>query len=185
MDIMVIARCMIKLFIVLVLGFVLYRFDIIDGRTSKKLSSMVVKVTAPLWIISTALSASTENRLGVLVLFGAGILMYVGFILFAGFVTWIFRVNPKDRPLYECMLVFSNNSFMGFPVLQSVLGDASVFYSNFRCYVFCHTIFLSKKAAEHRPAASKTSSSLSGDILFALAFHPLYNFSRCTGATGA
>ena len=57
MDIMVIARCMIKLFIVLVLGFVLYRFDIIDGRTSKKLSSMVVKVTAPLWIISTALSA--------------------------------------------------------------------------------------------------------------------------------
>lgn len=48
MDIMVIARCMIKLFIVLVLGFVLYRFDIIDGRTSKKLSSMVVKVTAPL-----------------------------------------------------------------------------------------------------------------------------------------
>ena len=77
MDIMVIARCMIKLFIVLVLGFVLYRFDILDGRTSKKLSSLVVKVTAPLWIISTALSASTENRLGVLVLFGAGILMYV------------------------------------------------------------------------------------------------------------
>ena len=29
MDVMVIARCMIKLFIVLVLGFVLYRFDIL------------------------------------------------------------------------------------------------------------------------------------------------------------
>lgn len=141
MDIMVIARCIIKLFIVLVLGFVLYRFDILDGRTSKKLSSLVVKVTAPLWIISTALSASTENRLGVLVLFGAGILMYVGFILFARFVTWIFRVNPKDRPLYECMLVFSNNSFMGFPVLQSVLGDASVFYSSMLHFSF--NIFIS------------------------------------------
>lgn len=122
MDVMVIARCMIKLFIVLVLGFVLYRFDILDGRTSKKLSSMVVKVTAPLWIISTALSASTENRLGVLVLFGAGILMYIGFILFARFITWIFRVNPKDRPLYECMLVFSNNSFMGFRYCSQCLA---------------------------------------------------------------
>ena len=158
MDVMVIARCMIKLFIVLVLGFVLYRFDILDGRTSKKLSSMVVKVTAPLWIISTALSASTENRLGVLVLFGAGILMYIGFILFARFVTWIFRVNPKDRPLYECMFVFSNNSFMGFPVLQSVLGDASVFYSSmlhfsFNIFIYTYAVYCFEKAAMSTAAA--------------------------------
>ena len=130
MDIMVIAKCMVKLFIVLVLGFGLYKADIIDAATSKKLSSLIVKVTAPLWIISTALSASTENRLGVLVLFGAGILMYIGFILFARLVTWVLRINPKDRPLYECMMVFSNNSFMGFPVLQSVIGDSAVFYSS-------------------------------------------------------
>ena len=152
MDIAVIARCMIKLFIVLVLGFVLYKFDILDGRTSKKLSSLVVKVTAPLWIISTALSASTENRLGVLLLFGAGILMYIGFILFAKFITWILHINPKDRPLYECMLVFSNNSFMGFPVLQSVLGDESVFYSSmlhfsFNIFIYTYAVYCFEKAA--------------------------------------
>ena len=152
MDIMVIAKCMFKLFIVLVLGFVLYKFDIIDARTSKKLSSLVVKVTAPLWIISTALSASTQNRLGVLLLFGAGILMYIGFILFAKLVTWLLRINPQDRPLYECMMVFSNNSFMGFPVLQSVLGDSAVFYSSmlhfsFNIFIYTYAVYCFEKAA--------------------------------------
>lgn len=170
MDIAVIARCMIKLFIVLVLGFVLYKFDILDGRTSKKLSSLVVKVTAPLWIISTALSASTQNRLGVLLLFGAGILMYVGFILFAKLITWILHINPKDRPLYECMLVFSNNSFMGFPVLQSVLGDESVFYSSmlhfsFNIFIYTYAVYCFEKAAATGvtdAAASKTGQRHSG-----------------------
>lgn len=152
MDIMVIAKCMVKLFIVLVLGFGLYKADIIDAATSKKLSSLIVKVTAPLWIISTALSASTENRLGVLVLFGAGILMYIGFILFARLVTWVLRINPKDRPLYECMMVFSNNSFMGFPVLQSVLGDSAVFYSSmlhfsFNIFIYTYAVYCFEKAA--------------------------------------
>ena len=152
MDIMVIAKCMVKLFIVLVLGFGLYKADIIDAATSKKLSSLIVKVTAPLWIISTALSASTENRLGVLVLFGAGILMYIGFILFARLVTWGLRINPKDRPLYECMMVFSNNSFMGFPVLQSVIGDSAVFYSSmlhfsFNIFIYTYAVYCFEKAA--------------------------------------
>ena len=159
MDIMVIAKCMIKLFIVLVLGFVLYKFDIIDAGTSKKLSSLVVKVTAPLWIISTALSASTENRLGVLILFGAGILMYIGFILFAKLVTWLLRINPKDRPLYECMMVFSNNSFMGFPVLQSVLGDSAVFYSSmlhfsFNIFIYTYAVWCFEKAARTEDGAA-------------------------------
>ena len=159
MDIMVIAKCMIKLFIVLVLGFVLYKFDIIDAGTSKKLSSLVVKVTAPLWIISTALSASTENRLGVLILFGAGILMYIGFIIFAKLVTWLLRINPKDRPLYECMMVFSNNSFMGFPVLQSVLGDSAVFYSSmlhfsFNIFIYTYAVWCFEKAARTEDGAA-------------------------------
>ncbi len=170
MDIAVIARCMIKLFIVLVLGFVLYKFDILDERTSKKLSSLVVKVTAPLWIISTALSASTQNRLGVLLLFGAGILMYVGFILFAKLITWMLHINPKDRPLYECMLVFSNNSFMGFPVLQSVLGDESVFYSSmlhfsFNIFIYTYAVYCFEKAATTGvtdAAASKAGQRHSG-----------------------
>ena len=140
MDIMVIAKCMVKLFIVLVLGFGLYKADIIDAATSKKLSSLIVKVTAPLWIISTALSASTENRLGVLALFGAGILMYIGFILFARLVTWVLRINPKDRPLYECMMVFSNNSFMGFP--EELAGPAVFLASDASDAVNGHILYV-------------------------------------------
>lgn len=154
MDILVIAKCMLKLFIILVLGFVLNKCNIIDNATGKKLSSLVVKVTAPLWIISTALSASTENRYKVLLVFGAGILMYLGFIIFARIVTTLLRINPKDRPIYECMMVFSNNSFMGFPVLQSVLGDEAVFYSSmlhfsFNIFIYTYAVYCLKSAAQN------------------------------------
>ena len=154
MDILVIAKCMLKLFIILVLGFVLNKCNIIDNATGKKLSSLVVKVTAPLWIISTALSASTENRYKVLLVFGAGILMYLGFIIFARIVTTLLRINPKDRPVYECMMVFSNNSFMGFPVLQSVLGDEAVFYSSMlhfslNIFIYTYAVYCLKSAAQN------------------------------------
>lgn len=167
MDVMVIAKCMIKLFIILVLGFVLNKFGIIDKTTGKKLSSLVVKVTAPLWIISTALSASTENRSRVLLVFGAGILMYLGFILFAKIVTTVLRINRKDRPVYECMMVFSNNSFMGFPVLQSVLGDEAVFYSSmlhfsFNIFIYTYAVYCLKKAAAMQDEASGGTEAESG-----------------------
>lgn len=153
MDIMVIAKCMIKLFIILILGFVLNKCNIIDNVTGKKLSSLVVKVTAPLWIISTALGASTENRGEVLLVFGAGILMYLGFILFAKLVVALLHINKKDRPVYECMMVFANNSFMGFPVLQSVLGDEAVFYSSmlhfsFNIFIYTYAVYCLKKASQ-------------------------------------
>ena len=152
MDIVVIAKCMLKLFIILILGFVLNKCNIIDNATGKKLSSLVVKVTAPLWIISTALSASTQNRFKVLLVFGAGILMYLGFIVLARIVTTLLRINPKDRPVYECMMVFSNNSFMGFPVLQSVLGDEAVFYSSmlhfsFNIFIYTYAVYCLKSAS--------------------------------------
>lgn len=153
MDILVIAKCMLKLFIILILGFILNKCNIIDNAVGKKLSSLVVKVTAPLWIISTALSASTQNRLKVLLVFGAGILMYLCFIVFARIVTALLRINPKDRPVYECMMVFSNNSFMGFPVLQSVLGDEAVFYSSmlhfsFNIFIYTYAVYCLNSAAQ-------------------------------------
>lgn len=164
MDIMVIARCMIKLFIILILGFVLNKCNIIDNVTGRKLSSLVVKVTAPLWIISTALGASAENRGEVLLVFGAGILMYLGFILFAKLVVALLHINKKDRPVYECMMVFANNSFMGFPVLQSVLGDEAVFYSSmlhfsFNIFIYTYAVYCLRKASG---SVSQGQNSLAG-----------------------
>ncbi len=141
MDISVIIGVMIKLFAIMALGFILAKVNYIDKQTNTKLSAIVSKITAPLLVISSVLASSPDNRLGVLKVLLAGMCMYAGFIVFAKLVCVICRFPKKDRPLYECMLVFSNNSFMGFPVLQSLIGNEAIFYSAMIHFSFNILIF--------------------------------------------
>lgn len=52
---------------------------------------------------------------------GAGILMYIGFIILGKIINRLFPFPKKDWPVYECMVVFANTGFMGYPVLLDVL----------------------------------------------------------------
>ena len=61
---------------------------------------------------------------------GAGILMYIGFIILGKIINRIFPFPKKDRPVYECMVVFANTGFMGYPVLLDVFGQEAVFYAS-------------------------------------------------------
>ncbi|MDD6572048.1 MAG: AEC family transporter [Thermoflexaceae bacterium] len=141
MDVQVIVTVMMKLFMIMALGFLLNKVGIIDKHTNTKLSGLISKITSPLLIISSVLSSSPDNRMGILKVLAAGFSMYIVLILFAKLVCILLRFPKKDRPLYECMLVFSNNSFMGFPVLQSLLGDEAIFYSAMIHFSFNILIF--------------------------------------------
>lgn len=141
MDINVIVGVMVKLFAIMALGFGLAKVNYIDRQTNTKLSALVSKITAPLLVISSVLASSPDNRLGVLKVLVAGMCMYIVFIIFAKIVCVVCRLPKEDRPLYECMMVFSNNSFMGFPVLQSLIGDEAIFYSAMLHFSFNILIF--------------------------------------------
>ncbi|MGN0160579.1 MAG: AEC family transporter [Lachnospiraceae bacterium] len=141
MDVQVIISVMIKLFLIMALGYVLAKTGYIDKNTNTKLSGLVSKITSPLLVISSVLASSPDNRMGVLKVLLAGVVMYIVFIIFAKIVCVLLRFPVKDRPLYECMLVFSNNSFMGFPVLQSLLGTEAIFYSAMLHFAFNILIF--------------------------------------------
>ncbi len=141
MNVQVIVGVMVKLFMIMALGFALNKMGLIDKHTNTRLSGLVSKITAPLLVIASVLSSSPDNRLGILKVLLAGFAMYLVFIVFAKLVCRILRFPRKDWPLYECMLVFSNNSFMGFPVLQSLLGDEAIFYSAMLHFSFNILIF--------------------------------------------
>lgn len=163
MAIDVIFQVMIKLFLILMLGFMLNRVGILDVGTNKKLSELIVKVTSPLLILSSVLQSPTEGRLGVLAILGAGFMLYVGFILL-GKVVSLLPVFPKeDRKIYECMCVFSNNSFMGFPVIEAILGTQAIFFSaminfSFNIFIFTYAVSIFSKAASDEPVWKKILS---------------------------
>lgn len=145
MDVQIIVTVMIKLFIILFLGFVLARAGYIDKHTNAKLSALISKITSPILIISSVLSSSADNRLDVIKLLGCGFLMYIGFMVLAKVICVVMAFPKRDRTLYECMLVFSNNAFMGYPIVQSLLGDEAIFYCamlhfSFNIFIFSYGI---------------------------------------------
>ena len=145
MDIMVVFQTMLKLFLLLVLGFVLFKCHIFDEYTNKKISALIVNVASPMLIISSIAGVEGNNKNVVFLMIGAGILMYIGFIILGKIINRIFPFPKKDWPVYECMVVFANTGFMGYPVLLDVFGQEAVFYASlihmaFNFFVYTYAI---------------------------------------------
>ena len=145
MDIMVVFQTMLKLFLLLILGFVLFKCHIFDEYTNKKISALIVNVASPMLIISSIAGVEGINKSIVFLMIGAGILMYIGFIILGKIINRIFPFPKKDWPVYECMVVFANTGFMGYPVLLDVFGQEAVFYASlihmaFNFFVYTYAI---------------------------------------------
>lgn len=145
MDIMVVFQTMLKLFLLLVLGFVLFKCHIFDEYTNKKISALIVNVASPMLIISSIAGVEGSNKSIVFLMIGAGILMYIGFIILGEIINRLFPFPKKDWPVYECMVVFANTGFMGYPVLLDVFGQEAVFYASlihmaFNFFVYTYAI---------------------------------------------
>lgn len=145
MDIMVVFQTMLKLFLLLILGFVLFKCHIFDEYTNKKISALIVNVASPMLIISSIAGVEGSNKSIVFLMIGAGILMYIGFIILGKIINRIFPFPKKDWPVYECMVVFANTGFMGYPVLLDIFGQEAVFYASlihmaFNFFVYTYAI---------------------------------------------
>lgn len=145
MDIMVVFQTMLKLFLLLILGFVLFKCHIFDEYTNKKISALIGNVASPMLIISSIAGVEGSNKSIVFLMIGAGILMYIGFIILGKIINRIFPFPKKDWPVYECMVVFANTGFMGYPVLLDVFGQEAVFYASlihmaFNFFVYTYAI---------------------------------------------
>ena len=151
MDIMVVFQTMLKLFLLLVLGFVLFKCHIFDEYTNKKISALIVNVASPMLIISSIAGVEGNDKSIVFLMIGAGILMYIGFIILGKIINRIFPFPKKDWPVYECMVVFANTGFMGYPVLLDVFRQEAVFYASlihmaFNFFVYTYAIMCLTKS---------------------------------------
>ena len=154
MDIMVVFQTMLKLFLLLILGFVLFKCHIFDEYTNKKISALIVNVASPMLIISSIAGVEGSNKSIVFLMIGAGILMYIGFIILGKIINRIFPFPKKDWPVYECMVVFANTGFMGYPVLLDVFGQEAVFYASlihmaFNFFVYTYAIMCLTKGDDN------------------------------------
>ncbi|MCR4955859.1 MAG: AEC family transporter [Lachnospiraceae bacterium] len=125
---MTIITTMVKLFTAMIVGIFVGKKDIIDAETSKRISKLIVDIANPALIIASVTSIQGADVKSVLsaLIFGLIIYAILPFVAF-GYAKGI--KAPKNLTgTFMLTVLLCNNSFMGFPVVQALLGDKAIFY---------------------------------------------------------
>jgi len=130
MSITVLLLQMIKLFILMCLGYLLYKVKIIDDHTRQHMTKVILYVTTPALIINSFVeNMGTGNGSGLGTLFIVAICLYALLPLVGVIFNFVLRVPKESRGMYMFMTVFSNVGFMGFPVVEALYGSLGLFYA--------------------------------------------------------
>ncbi|MCR5272736.1 MAG: AEC family transporter [Lachnospiraceae bacterium] len=125
---MLIVTTMCKIFLAMVVGFYCRRVGIFKEGGVESISSFLIRVAAPMYIVYSMSTADRSDMGTVLTLFVTGVCIYVGMIIVSRIIFTIWKVPDNTSCVYQLMLVFSNCALMGYPVAQAFLGDEAVFY---------------------------------------------------------
>ena len=120
---------MMTLFAIVVVGYAAGKLGYMGGTFDKRLSKLVIDVTCPALILSSAMTGELPDRALILPLLGISILTYV---LLTGAALWLPRLltkNKENEGIVGFALMFGNVGFMGYPVVASIFGHEAVFYA--------------------------------------------------------
>lgn len=134
----------INLFFVMLMGMLLRKTKVIDKHSTSALSAILVTVTNPFLVI-TAFQKEYDSALvknGFIIL-GLSVVMHVLTALIGSFAFKAEKVRSKEK-IYSFAMIFANCGFLGYPVLQALLGndDLGLFYGVFFTLffnIFCWT----------------------------------------------
>ncbi len=143
MDIKTLVSQMIMLFLILALGYIIFKVKLVDEKFTKTFSQLILKVTMPATILSSVLDLKERQPLGdVLMSLGIAFAMFFIILPLLGFLlAKIFRVKKNSTGLYVFMIIFSNVGFMGFPVIEALAGSVGLFYAAIYNLVFNIAVF--------------------------------------------
>ena len=122
------AITMCKLFAAMALGFYLYRRGLFHEDLNRRMSGFIVNVSCPLLVISSIHSVPAGVGSAVFRLIIVSAVCYGAALVFANLAARLLHVPKYLLGTYINMILFANNGFMGFPVVQSVFGDQAIFY---------------------------------------------------------
>lgn len=119
-----------SLFLIMVIGFIMYKKNVIDDEANVRFTRLVLNITVPAQIITAFVSnQGIVPRTEVLLVFGLAVAMYLLYAV-VGFIYLIcMRVPKRQRGTYQFMMMFGNVGFMGFPVIETIFGKEALIYA--------------------------------------------------------
>lgn len=117
------------LFILIFIGFIIKKKNIINDQMTKDLSGLILNVTLPFMMITAMnYSFSLEMFKNSVLTLVFGVISYGIVIIVAVMFNKAFKPSDSQKGVYSFLIVFPNTGFMGFPVLNAMFGDIGIFY---------------------------------------------------------
>ena len=120
---------MMTLFALVIVGYVGGKQGYLGGDFDRQLSKLVINITCPALILSSAMTGELPDRRFILPLLLISVITY---IVLAGIAFVLPRYLTKkkdDEGVLGFALMFGNVGFMGYPVVASIFGHEAVFYA--------------------------------------------------------
>ena len=159
MSITVVLQQMIMICILIGIGMILYKKEMLSEMTSKQISGIIVNVTNPALLICSAFSEGPRvslQELGTaLVIF---VVIYAVLVAVSFLIPHILRVPDKYHYCYQMLTVFGNVGFIGIPLASAVLGPeclifVSIYNLIYNILIYTFGISVLQRAAARQSAA--------------------------------
>ena len=162
MSITVVLQQMIMIFILIGVGMILYKKEMLSEVTSKQISGIIVNVTNPALLICSAFregpKASLKELGTALIIY---MIVYAILIAVSFLIPYILRVPNQYYYCYQMLTVFGNVGFIGIPLASAVLGTESLIFVSIYNLIFNILIYTFGISVLQRVAKQQESDASS------------------------
>ena len=120
---------MMTLFALVVVGYIAGKLGYLGGDFDRQLSRLVINITCPALILSSAMNGTLPDRRYILPLLGISAITYLILTGVALLLPRYMTTKQEDEGTVGFALMFGNVGFMGYPVVASIFGHQAVFYA--------------------------------------------------------
>ena len=120
---------MLTLFALVVIGYVAGKLGYLGGEFDRQLSRLVINITCPALILSSAMTGTLPDRRFILPLLLISVITYALLTGVAILLPRYLTQKKTDEGSIGFALMFGNVGFMGYPVVASIFGHEAVFYA--------------------------------------------------------
>jgi predicted permease len=120
---------MLTLFALVVVGYVAGKLGYLGGEFDRQLSRLVINITCPALILSSAMTGTLPDRRFILPLLLISVITYALLTGVAILLPRYLTEKKTDEGSIGFALMFGNVGFMGYPVVASIFGHEAVFYA--------------------------------------------------------
>jgi len=120
---------MMTLFAIVIVGYVAGKLEYLGGDFDRQLSRLVINLTCPALILSSAMTGELPDREYILPLLLVSVITYAVLAAVAFLLPRYLTKKKTDEGAVGFALMFGNVGFMGYPVVASIFGHEAVFYA--------------------------------------------------------